>query len=217
MWYYSLAQSEHVCHRQRCASVYYIIRDNKNWAYWWHSEKKDVVAKPMHNAQRSQQSTTSMLVYSTHHKHWLWTNSTLDNYMSSADRHCAEQGKKVWSQKYYNVLQQLADVKIQRSSNSNTLFQICSALASDIFHSSKYINSFYTDFQCFGIWLSLHTIWNESMPRYEECTWCYLHGRLHWIIIQLNVILQHFIETFFTVNKSTTTNQCPRNASSQTF
>jgi len=32
-----------------------------------------------------------------------------------------------------------------------------------------------------------------------------LHARLHWVIIQFNVILQHFIKTLFTVNKSATT------------
>jgi len=31
-----------------------------------------------------------------------------------------------------------------------------------------------------------------------------LHARLNWVITQFNVILQHFIKTLFTVNKSAT-------------
>jgi len=34
-----------------------------------------------------------------------------------------------------------------------------------------------------------------------------LHARLFWVIIQFNVVLQHFIKTLFTVNKSATTNK----------
>jgi len=90
----------------------------------------------------------------------------------------------------------------------------------------QYVNMsiFSTDFQCFRIWPSKR--WHSNaqishIPRCEECTWCKemsnIHGRLHWVVIQFNIILQHFIETFLTVNKSTTTNQCPRYASSQTF